>query len=183
MSDDLAQARLLLGTLVDTPPEQRWQLPFPVAVFGTLRRGFANHSRMRADPGSGRCAFLPHFLARQLALSWQRGASAPFEAYTYEAEEWSKVIRDLDELEDFRPGHDHPSDYHRTLAWLYLLPVDFQHLAYSLPLAQERNLQIDERSWASYERVPCWIYSNLVENRRAASWEDSPLIWDGVVYR
>src|SRR5437899_1624417 len=102
--DYLEESRRLLEALAATPPAQRWQLPFPLAVFGTLRAGFRNHALMQLGRIIGkRLAFLPHFRARQIDLVCHPGGSAPFEIYFYAHEDWTAVIDPVDRLEGFVP--------------------------------------------------------------------------------
>jgi hypothetical protein len=162
-------------------PAAIWALPFPMGVFGTLRAGCRNHALMLAQPvGKRQRAFLPQFAAREIGLHHRPGATAPFEVYGYSASHWQALIPAVDELEEFRPGRIDPTVYHRTLAWLYLLPGQFEHPLYDLAmLPHERDLQIDVRSWGAYEPIPCWIYSGIAQNQLAAAHADSPIIWDG----
>jgi gamma-glutamylcyclotransferase (GGCT)/AIG2-like uncharacterized protein YtfP len=182
--DHPEQARRRLASLALTPAERRWQLPFPLGVFGTLRAGFGNHHLLQPDRAAGRRrAFLPHFRARELGLHFHPGASAPFEIYFYQPADWRAVIGPVDQLEDFAPPGSETAEFHRTLAWLALLPDGFEHPAFTVPLEEERDLHIAPSAWAEHERVPCWIYSNIRANRRAAALADAPIIWDNVVRR
>jgi hypothetical protein len=128
--------------------------------------------------------FLPQFVACGIELVYRQGSSAPFEIYFYDPASWQNMIGPVDLLEDFCPGRDGRGNYQRSLAWLYLLPDDFHHAAYAADLyGIDRDLAIDSRSWGQFERLPCWIYSSVTQNRLAAAGPDSPLIWDDVVYR
>lgn len=182
--DHIEHARLLLESLPGTPPVERWSMPFPMAVFGTLRAGFCNHHLMQLGRiAARRLAFLPHFRARQIDLVYHLGASAPFEIYFYEPTEWQMIIEPIERLEGFAPTGPRTGSYHRTLAWLSLLPDDFRHPAYELAMLEwERDLEIPPATWSEHPRVPCWIYSSLAQNQRAREQPESPLIWDEVVY-
>ena len=183
-ADYLDQARRLLASLDATPPAQRWQMPFPMAVFGTLRAGFRNHHLMQLGRIAARqLAFLPHFRACQIDLVFHAGASAPFEIYFYEPADWQAVIDPVERLEGFSPHGPRTGSYHRSLAWLSLLPDEFQHAAYAPAMLEaERDLELKPASWPQYDRVPCWIYSSIAQNERAREMPDSPIIWDGVVF-
>jgi hypothetical protein len=172
----------LLGAL---QAEKIWQLPFPMGVFGTLRAGCRNHALMQTRPvAKQQRGFLPHFAARAIGLHYRTGACAPFEIYGYSASDWQAMILPVDELEEFRPGMVDPDGYHRTLAWVYLLPEQFDDPIYDVALLpEERDLRIAARLWSTYERVPCWIYSGIAQNRAAAAQRESPIIWDGVTVR
>lgn len=179
------RAHRLLASLHETPPAQRWMIPFPMAVFGTLRAGFRNHHLMQLGRIADRkLAFLPHFRARQIDLVFHSGASAPFEVFFYEPADWQMMIEPVERLEGFAPTGPRTGSYHRTLAWLSLLSDDFRHPAYEPAMLEaERDLAIPAATWSEYDRVPCWIYSALAQNQRASERPDSPLIWDDVVYR
>ena len=178
----LAGARTLYSALPNTPSAARWSLPFPLAVFGTLRRCFANHHLMQLGRiQAHRYAFLPHFWARDLELIFHAGASTPCEVFFYAPDQWQRVIGPVDELEAFVPGQVQASGYHRTLAWLRLLPDSFCHpLFEATELAHERNLAIERSHWEEYEQVPCWVYANVRANQQAREMIDTPVIWDGL---
>lgn len=185
MGNHLEDARRLHERLAGTPPRERWELPFPLAVFGTLRAGFRNHALMQLGPVAAcRRAFLPHFRARQIDLICHPRASAPFEVYCYDPAAWAAVIDPVDRLEGFAAPGSPAASYHRSLAWLYLLPAEFTHPMFGPDMLEgERDLGLDPASWPTYERLPCWIYSSVRQNTHALSRPDSPIIWDGIVYR
>lgn len=187
MNRDLApfnDAHALLAQLAQTPPGERWALPFPLAVYGTLRQGFCNYHLMQRSPYFHHCrAFLPHFYARGIELFCRENATCPFEIFCYEPAGWAHLLPPIEELEEFQPGVVQEPGYHRTLAWLYLLPDDYLHPAYQCDLPVERDLRLERAQWPRHTRVPCWVYSSLPQNRLAAALDESPLIWDGVVKR
>src|SRR5262245_24135553 len=112
-SDYLEQAHRLLALLPGTPAAQRWSIPFPMAVFGTLRAGFRNHHLMQLGrAASVKRAFLPHFRARQIDLVFSPNSSAPFEIYFYEPAEWEAVISPVDDLEGFVAQGNGTGSYH-----------------------------------------------------------------------
>lgn len=165
--------------LTDTATaNERWHLPFPMGVFGTLRTGQWNNHRMHVgEVADTYKAFMPHFIARGLGISFNRDSSAPFEIFCYSPQQWKKMIGGVDLLEGFNPRRQ-PSEYgyYRTLAWLHVLPEDFEHRLFrKVRLDATRDLRIPPAEWGKYERVPCWIYSSLHENKLAA--ETGTIIW------
>ena len=166
----------------ESSPLQRWRQPLPLAVFGTLRAGQRNHHLMQATPiVATRRAFLPHFRAEGIELYFHADGSAPFEIFWYDPAGWEEVLGPVEALEEFQPGIV-TNGYHRSLAWLSLLPADFDHPAFACELELSRDLGLAPAAWAGFERVPCWIYSNLAQNRLAQQHGAAPLIWDGVVF-
>jgi len=185
MGNALEATRRLYAGFAPTPPDDRWRMPLPLAVFGTLRAGFRNHALMQLGPVA-EChrAFLPHFRARQIDLYCHPGASAPFEIYCYEPDTWATVIDPVDRLEGFVAPGSPAASYHRSLAWLYLLPEGFAHAMFAPDmLERDRDLGLDPTTWPTYERLPCWIYSSVQQNELARPLPDSPVIWDGIIYR
>ncbi len=180
----------------DTPERFNW--PFPMAVFGTLRKHQGNNRLMHGGKVTEhRLAFLPHFYASGLSVSHEQNSTAPFEVFYYSPEEWSKMIYSVDCLESFDPvschGKRNRGYYYRTLAWLYLLPEGDRTLTWLhlLPegyqdkwfpdgradLYNKRNMGIKPEIWKYFERVPCWIYSNMQATKEAVQEETSPIIW------
>lgn len=160
--------------------EKSFNIPFPMGVFGTLREGQYNHHLMRLGTFyKSQKAFMPNFVAEGLSLKAKAKATAPFEVYFYNREEWNKIIERVDALESFSPrmaglpGSDTWSygGYYRTLSYLHILPDE-----YDLPtdLWGERNLGIPENEWEKYERIPCWVYSNRKNNSICNGY---PIIW------
>lgn len=181
LKDCSARARRLLSGFDAAAGAERWAVPFPLAVFGTLRAGLRNHGHMQRGRIQAQCrAFLPHFVARGLELYCRRSASAPFEVYFYDASDWHQVIAETDELEDFDPAQQPAAGYHRSLAWLRVLPAEFDARAYDPEwIDDERDLEIEPARWPEFAQVPCWVYSSLEQNRLVSGFRDTPIIWDG----
>lgn len=171
----------------------KWNVPFPMAVFGTLRAGWGNHYLMGTKDGerprfkSHHKAFLPHFVATGLSIKYSPDSSAVCEVYTYDAENWARMIPNVDGLEGFRPGRErhYSGGYHRTLMNLHILPDDFQspfyenERGYGRGWGSVRDLQIPKTEWGNYPKVPCWIYSSVYQNQECLIESDTPFIWDG----
>lgn len=171
-------------------PTAVYDLTFPMGVFGTLREGHGNNRLMHRAEIALHCkAFMPHFLAHGLSISFHKNCTAPFEVFFYRPEEWRKMIPSVDSLEGFSPKYaaEKGWGYHRTLAWIHLLPADYTHELFPDPdshkgwysLGAERDLRIPQEEWAKYERVPCWVYSNRTSNERAREAKVDTVIWDG----
>jgi gamma-glutamylcyclotransferase (GGCT)/AIG2-like uncharacterized protein YtfP len=179
-----------------------YHLPFPMAVFGTLRKGCGNHVLMGSGEESGwrsfrgdyryatrLRAFLPHFAAQGIHVFFKEKSSCPFEVFTYDPESWHQMIPNVDALEGFSPGSKSSRagwgeyGYNRTLAYLHILPEDFKHRLFpekGRPDLQEtRDLKIPPEQWGEYPRLPCWIYSSGRENAFVVNQIDNayPLIW------
>lgn len=168
----------------DSPSRFNW--PFPMGVFGTLRKSQCNSSLMnRAKIEDHRLAFLPHFSAESLRVKYEKNATAPFEVFFYSPEEWNKMINRVDGLESFDPQSDHGGDnngyYFRTLVWLHLLPTDYEDEWFpknrQVSLWGYRNMKFDPSEWNNYPKVPCWVYSNMRSTKLAKQEENSPIIW------
>jgi hypothetical protein len=75
-------------------------------------------------------AFLPHFLAHGLSVSFKKNATAPFEVYYYTPSEWAKMIDHVDMLEGCYPMEERSLEkdygYFRTLVWMHVLPDEFK---------------------------------------------------------
>ena len=171
-----------------------------MGVFGTLRKDWCNHHLMGRKVGTAVSAeyqyerhykaFLPHFVATGLSLHHSRNASAPCEAYVYDAANWNKMIVPVDRLEGFIPTFhmDQHSWYHRTLVWLHVLPANFAHPLFDdvKDYGKDRDLKIPPSEWDKYAKLPCWVYLSTKENemskRIVESQYESPIIWDGVVF-
>ncbi len=127
---------------------EKWHVPFPMGVFGTLRIDWGNTDLMGRPKGtrkedwegddywgrdlnyayeSHHRAFLPHWLARGLSIHHSTGSSGVFEIFTYTPENWKKMIVGVDRLEGFRPRiREEEEDswrreysYHRSLDSYY----------------------------------------------------------------
>lgn len=188
-SDIIALCEPLLQKFKKADDEAKWSCPLPIGVFGTLRMHQGNNYLMTAGGKylSHHKAFLPHYVAHGLSISFQKGASAVFEVFTYSPEVWKKMIGPVDRLEGFSP-HRHYSDYgyHRTLVKMRLLPDDFKSPFYdgprdSLLWGKERNLKIPMKDWDQYEECPAWVYSSRRQNSlcKETLGDNSPIIWDG----
>jgi len=173
--------------------DDQWNQPFPMGVFGTLRKGCCNdalmggdHMALRLHPPeyhSHHRAFMPHFVASGLSIYHSPASSAVFEVFTYTPENWAKMIHSVDCLEGFHPDRDRDHDwgYQRTLAWLHILPDDYDSPFWADDVwgSGERDLKIPVEEWSQYARVPCWVYSSMRQNRLSQELEDSPIIWCG----
>ena len=188
--------------------ENKWHIPFNLAVFGTLRQGWGNHSLMgdlrgdsqaeyrRRDRWDSRGrdyyheshhrAFMPHWSPSGLSIHSSPNSSGVFEIYTYQPEDWAKMIVGVDRLEGFHP-HElegekqyrwHRYGYYRTLAWLHVLPKHYASRFFDDRYYDDpRDLQIPVEKWNEYQKVPCWVYSSLNENASNLKLPDSPIIW------
>lgn len=158
-----------------------FSIPFPMGVFGTLRRGCGNHRLMHGGKFDAiKMAFLPNFVANGLWLYYSKGSAAPFEIYSYSKEEWNKMIPSVDRLEGFDPNDDRYHGYMRTLVWMHILPENYEHdlFATNKPqLSASRDLKIAENDWNKFEKVPCWIYSNTEANQKIKEDTGYPVIW------
>lgn len=178
----LQEANQILTNAHDLEPHKRWTLPFPMGVFGTLRESQCNNRRMhRGKVAAHFKAFMPHFVAHGLSISFKQGGCAPFEAFFYEQSEWDAMIPGVDSLEGFTPPRNNEDTgrwwgYFRTLAWLHILPNDFDHELFSdVDLGMLRDLNLKEDTWSQYERVPCWVYSSKKQNEAAK--DCGTIIW------
>lgn len=194
-------AKALLTKFEKASGAERWGLPFPMGVFGTLRMGCGNDRLMYCNGKyhDHQKAFLPHFYGEGLSISCEENACCPFEIYFYEPEEWDKMIPRVDSLEGCYPMAERAMSkgdygYYRTLAWLHILPDNFSPLFNNCngkkveveergyrrggtELWNRRDLEIGKESWKEYDRVPCWIYSSLGQNKKAKKLDPSPIIW------
>lgn len=195
-----------LELLENSPVGNKWDCPFPMAVFGTLRISGGNDSRMgvpiaekknnRAAYSSHHKAFLRNYVAKGLGIYYEEGASAPFEIFTYTPDEWKLMIPSVDALESFSPANveinANSYGYHRTLAWLHVLPDDYPSGYFTVNgmwggnrneigrYGDSRDLKIPRNKWNDYKTVPCWIYNSVREIKKAEQSVDSPIIWYGL---
>lgn len=192
----------LLSRFENCTDAEKWDVRFPMGVFGTLRQGWGNHPLMGYKDGveieddsvawrmqsscnylSHHKAFLPHFVAVDLSIHHQPGSSAVFEIYTYDAANWDLMIPSVDRLEGFSPDNIGGGySYHRTLVWMRVLPKDFQHPHFDRRRQRDwgrRTLEILKMDWEQYPKMPCWVYSSLDENTQNKRMSDTPIIWDG----
>jgi gamma-glutamylcyclotransferase (GGCT)/AIG2-like uncharacterized protein YtfP len=172
----------------------RFNLPFPIAVFGTLRAKEGNHRRMLTrKPIASARAFLPHFAPVGLKLLHRQGAAGIFEIYFYDPADWPEVITEVDRLESFLPTNPDriPYYYIRTLAELRIVPDDFCKDLFDMSLHDWYDIDREQRvlyaanqyylpetEW-NFPRVPAWIYSNHEANFacQQANQKDSPILW------
>lgn len=188
----LDEANKLFESFEKATVDQRWHMPFPMGVFGTLRKNCGNDRLMysNAPYQSHHRAFLPHFYAQGLGIYCQKDCSGVFEVYTYKPEDWAKMIPRVDGLEGFRPGEPkYEYGYWRTLVYLHILPDDFGDDQYfNLTEKSDRNswrrfddkrtFNIKPEEWSKYPRVPCWVYSSIRHNREARKIDGHTIIWD-----
>lgn len=197
MKELVDQSLDLLEEFKKAKNEDKWNIPFPMGVFGTLRKGCGNTVLMGKGKDNEevfRCgdsidykykswakAFLPHFYAAGLSIYNKQSDSAVFEAFFYDKDNWDQMIRRVDRLEGFHPSRDYLSSmgYHRTLVWLHLLPEDCQYESFTLYASRRRTLDIPEEEWDNYPKIPAWVYSNMRSNNQSLKKGDSPVIWYG----
>eukprot|EP01090_Pellita_catalonica_P006519 TRINITY_DN16756_c0_g1_i1.p1 TRINITY_DN16756_c0_g1~~TRINITY_DN16756_c0_g1_i1.p1 ORF type:complete len:191 (+),score=29.20 TRINITY_DN16756_c0_g1_i1:430-1002(+) len=160
-----------------------YDLPFPMLVFGTLRKKCFNHKFMGDKYGKWNKAFFPHFTAKGLALEFQPDATAACELFAYSEKEWKRMIYGVDNLESFSPDdwkNADDDDYLRTLAYCHVLPDEYKSKLFPshIPnLYGERNLEIPQKDWSKYPKVPCWIYSNAAANHKEQALPDSVILF------
>ena len=181
--------------------KDKWNFPFNIGVFGTLRLNCGNSWRMGRGPNgensdswyrenkrpsyaSHHKAFMPHFSASGLSIQLHKNKAAAFEVFTYTPEQWELMIGHVDSLEGFSPRAAKYKDwgYFRTLAWLHILPDDFKDILFEDPWHHDpRVLPIPVSEWKNYPRCPCWVYSSYHQNEQsiASKLEDQPIIWYG----
>ena len=168
----------------------KYDWPFPMGVFGTLRERCGNNRLMhRSKVSDYRVGFLPHFFAEGLRIGFEKNSCAPFEVFYYDKSAWSAMIPNVDSLEGFSPKYvkdamSYGYGYFRTLVWIHLLPVGAKSEWFpenkSPELWQYRNMKIDPATWDTYEKVPAWVYSNVNGNTtltEAVGKDYTPLIW------
>lgn len=165
------------------PKSERYMLPYPMAVFGTLRTIPCDqgNSRLmtRVAPSKHCKAFLPHFTTEDISLRFEKNASAPLELFFYDPELWREMIGPVDRLEGFHPNKP-LWGYVRTLVNVRLLPDDFAEDLFLEGLNNpSRDLKIPTKDWELYPSLPAWVYSNPAANKSANLISDSPVIWDG----
>jgi hypothetical protein len=142
---------------------------------------------VRAKINSIMPAFLPHFMCRSLGVYHKKNATAPFEIFTYDPDEWSKILYRVDCLEGFNPERDWSDrltachGYYRTLAWLRQLPADYVGEWFpknqGCDLWGTRSMNIAPQEWEKYPKIPAWVYSSMTENVACRDVEGSPVIW------
>lgn len=172
----------------------KFDTPFPIGVFGTLRRlpdnqGNANRMFTR-EPVVHKKAFLPHFASSGIWLNFKEGASGVLELYYYTPQDFPAVIERVDALEGFSP--DHSYGYWRTLVEVRVLPDDYEHELFETGIrVDDRDLRIPEEEWINYPTSPAWVYSNAKSNhacqicfsgdsdlsKQSRTQYDSPVLW------
>jgi len=157
-----------------------------MGVFGTLRERCSNNRLMhQTDVSNHRLAFLPHFNAEGLGVSYEKNSTAPFEVFTYTPEDFAKMVYRVDCLESFNPASDHGMTnggyYYRTLVWLRLLPEGYEDDWFTksgqVNIWGYRNMEIPPETWDNYEKIPAWVYSNKNATNKAAKEKNTPIIW------
>lgn len=169
----------------------KYDFPFPMAVFGTLRRGWSNSCLMGSHKNSFKAsryfdfrylahckAFIPHMLPSGLWLEFQEGCSGAAEVYFYNKNNWNHMIRGVDSLEGFYKNSG-SHGYNRTLVKMHLLKKDFQSEFYDkkMGLYNTRDLAIMESSWNDYATIPAWIYANTEININCSKLSSNPVLW------
>jgi hypothetical protein len=146
---------------------------FPLAVFGTLRtlpRDQGNAQIMfRREPKLHCKAFLPHFSRDGITLKFEEGASAMFEVFFYDPQDFKVIIAAADQLEGFRPDHRFHNHWYRTLAELRVVPDDYAVAMFDEGIEpSSAKLDIPENEWDNFKPCMAWIYSNIPSNKEAA---------------
>lgn len=170
--------------------KEKYNFPFPMGVFGTLRKipeGQGNHRRMDISKYYlHKKAFVPNFSVSGLSTFFSLGASGIFELFFYDKEEWNQMIIGVDRLESFCPGQESYGYYHRTLVWAYILDDNEFNEEYNAginlrySLNNERRLPLLPSNWSNYKKVPAWIYSSTPENKECEQCKDKivdTIIW------
>jgi len=177
----------------------RYDYPFPMAVFGTLREypnSQGNSRKMYAygdvTPVAHLTGFLPHTKPDGINLDFDKDYPGPFEIFFYTPDDWQKVIGPIDDLEGFEPKkRTHGNWYYvRTLMAVRLLPEKeaWWHDTFAQEIWQSNNssyggrikLSIDPERFGDFRTVPAWVYSNEECNDAIkALGQDSPVLWEG----
>jgi len=160
---------------------EKLMLPFPMAVFGTLRmipEDQGNNRLMRRMPVALHCkGFLPHFVAKGIDLYAEENASVPVEIFFYDPQDWRNMISLVDQLEGIYQDKVY-SSYNRTLVLAKVLPDDFAEEEFNVNIGQEkRNLKINPNEWEQFPSVPVWIYSNDSANADVIQFENNPILF------
>ena len=178
----IEQAEKLLPSAKDKnlSRAEKLMLPFPLAVFGTLRiipKDQGNGRLMTRIKPLAHCkGFLPHFVAKGIELHAQENASAPLEIFFYDLEKWREVIRPVDELEGIYQDKIY-SGYNRTLVYAKILPDKFEEEEFNKGISwQTRDLKIPNSFWEQFQSVPVWIYSNDSANADAIHFKENPIL-------
>lgn len=194
-------ANNLLEDFENLPKEERWWVPFPMGVFGTLRKGRGNHrlmgvknneepfedwwgEKIKAKHLHWCKAFMSNHHPQGLTLHHEENSTGPFEIYFFDQDNWNKMIPRVENLEGFTPCFTWHRGYHRTLAWLHILPDDFENDSWdrisTWDNAHRKKLQIPKEDWHKFPKVPAWVYSNCVANNKSLENNENTIIWTGL---
>ena len=168
---------LLQDFLNEPNPVARYQYPFPIAVYGTLRRYpecQGNSMLMEGYDRHSRC-FIPNFCPHGITLTHFKAGSGLAELYEYDdLDIFEDVLAKCDRLEGFDPerGGWH---YLRTLMIVHKLPSNFSEEHFEAGINDDdlifprkiRDLEIPVSRWKNYESFPAWVYSNAHANEDA----------------
>lgn len=204
--DHISQARSLYKSFwLSNDRIEKYNTPFPIGVFGTLRRIPTNQGNAHVihvrEPVHHCKAFLPHFSSSGLSLNFKENASCIMELYFHDPADWPTVIEKCDRLESFSPSANYQGReevrnlcgyYHRTLMEVKILPDDYANDLFNRPLRSvdgwfdDRDLKIPTSDWNQFVSVPAWVYSTfrandaLIENESIKVHTTSPMLWDGL---
>ena len=176
---------------------EMFNIPFPIAVYGTLMRGYRNNNMMGnyeyrwVDMSRG---VLPHFHTEHLMLWSEENANTPVEIFHYDDVNFQKAIKYVDTLERFKiPNNEmqikkmfkniRGTKYIRSLSWIYILPKDIEKEMIpnfyegNTSLFNLRNIKYIKEEYKQWKKIPCWVYSNASQNFESNKLECSPLIF------
>jgi len=162
--------------------KEKYDFPFPMAVFGTLRKDYSNSCLMRnrnVECLAHSKAFITHMIPSGLWLDFKKDATGVAEVYFYDKLNWKSMIRSVDGLEGFNKHSDSNYGYNRTLVRIHLLPKDFKSNFYGKNsiLYSDRDFGILESCWEQYVSIPAWIYANTETNVNCLKLKNHPILW------